>query len=118
MKKKLIKRNKKKYSSLIRKYGYMLRLFYRVGDDDYIRKFKHRYTEIEDFKNASRLFDDDDWISVPISVSSRNKKSRVQNRVHSYLVVLGIDEFNETYGTNLKISDIPAEIDDAAPIHW
>lgn len=107
MKKKLIKRNKQKYSKLIRKYGYLFRMMYRIGDDDYIRKFKHRYIETEDFANAFRMFDDDDWISVPISNSSRNKKSRVQNRVHAYLVVLGIDQFNETYGTNLKITDIP-----------
>ena len=109
MKNKLIKRNKKKYTGMIKKYGYMLRLFYRIEPDAFINKFKHRYNEVEDYKNAFLMFADDDWISVPISISSKNKRSRVQKKVFAYKVVFGIDSFNEKYGTELKLSDIPVE---------
>ena len=110
MKKKLIKRNKKKYSQLIREYGNLLSLRYSLQDDSYIIKHRHRYIETEDFKNAFKISDKSIWISVPISVSSLNKKSRVKNRVLSYVVVMGIEDFNKEYSTDLELSDIPVKI--------
>lgn len=107
MKKKLTKRNKNKFSQLLCKYGYLFRLVYRTKTEDYINKYKYRYIKTENFENASIMLDD--WISVPISFSSRNKKSRVQNRVISYKLVFGIADFNKEYGTDLVLSDIPVK---------
>lgn len=107
MKRKLIKRNKEKNSKKFSKYGYYIRVFERCSVDLHITKYRHRYTETIGFSDAFRMFDDE-WIWIPIYISSKNKKSRIQNKVYSYLCSFDIDEFNKTYGTShTEIADIP-----------
>lgn len=103
MKRKIIKRNKKKYKYIFGLGSFYIRLIYRLRTTHQIDKLKHKYYTVLDFENAGTLCNS--LISVPVITKAKCKKSRI-NQINSYRVFSSIEEFNKESGLNYKLRDI------------
>ncbi len=102
MKRKLIKRNKIRVSSVIGDYFYRL----LIQHDTFKRYSRVKHDREYHLEGATRLSARSESIFVPIVCNSKVKRSRVKGVVLGSLMVK-IERFNEMGGTNLTIDDIP-----------
>lgn len=100
MKRKLIARNKKKYSVFMKdKYWNILKRY--LKSDTQNSRGKRKYIQFKDYENAYRF---GRFLLVPILTSSPVARSRIKNRHYSSLCVT-LDEYNERFGTNKVLED-------------
>lgn len=106
MKNKLTKRNKLKLTLYFKIPELIRTLNKDTGFKFYKGRNKKKYFIVEDMTRSTKFLNS--FISVPNVLVPKNKKSRLSGFVVSYRL-LKIDEFNELFGTNLTLSNIPEE---------
>lgn len=104
MKSKLTSKNKKMYSELLKLDWFVLKLI-RYNNNDLV-KYKYRYNSITDVSNARFMFDGSDMITVPILLTSKNRRSRIKNKNNGFRVFRTLKAFNSEFNLNLKKEDL------------
>jgi hypothetical protein len=105
MKRKIIKRNKAKMTFWIQN-PFIYMVVHRNKDVLQESKYRHKYKQVFDYKNAYKLTENSERIMCPILISSKIKRSRVKNKLHAYRSFKNLEQLNEECGTNLKIEEI------------
>lgn len=106
MKRKIIQKNKQKYTERTKN-----RLYYMItlGDDLQLFKNGHKYIRTEMVENAYRRNDFSKMVNVPITYTSKVKRSRIKNRHMGSRVFRDIQYFNEKYNLQKELTDIPVK---------
>lgn len=106
MKRKLIKRNKRKYVTVLGiPYEYLSLFFgYEAIKYNSITRYRHRYTVVQDYKKA--FITRTKRIYVPIHVTNKSRRSRIKRKLIEYLTFYSIEEFNKKFKLNYKYDDL------------
>lgn len=102
MKRKLINRSKKKFTYIFGLGRFWYVMMHSQKKEMMIEANKHKYTEVLDYDNAYHLHRD--MLGVPVLFVAKNKKSRIQRYINSYLA-MRIKEYNEITGYNKTKED-------------
>jgi len=104
MKRKIIQKNKQKYTERLNN-----KIYYMITLGNTIQLFKqgHKYIKNEDVDNAYRHNEFSKVVNVPITYTSKVKRSRIKNAYIGSRVYRNIEQFNEKYNLQKELSDIP-----------
>jgi hypothetical protein len=70
-------------------------------------KLKYKFHRIEVQERAYRRNSFSKMVNVPIEITSKNSRSRVRNKEIASRIFLNIEQFNEHYGLDVKLEDLP-----------
>jgi len=106
MKRKLINRNKAKMTFWTKN-----KLLYLLHRDPSFQYFKRssKYHKVEVPERAYRRNGFSKMVNVPIEITSRNHRSRIRNKVIASRVFQNVEQFNEKYGLDVKLEDLPTK---------
>ena len=104
MKRKIIQKNKQKYTERLNN-----KMYYMITLGNQIQLFKqgYKYIKNEDVDNAYRHNEFSKVVNVPITYTSKVKRSRIKNVYICSRVYRNIEQFNEKYNLQKELSDIP-----------
>lgn len=104
MKRKLINRNKAKMTFWTKN-----KLLYLLHKDPSFQYFKRnsKYHKVDVPERAYRRNAFSKMVNVPIEITSRNRRSRIRNKEILSRVFRNIEQFNEKYGLDVKLEDLP-----------
>lgn len=105
MKKKLKRRNCKKWSEVL-KLPFIYRVLIMNDRANMKQKKRTDYKRVERYDLAYR-FGSRGTIMVPVYRSSHNKRSRIQNELDGKLAFISIERFNERFSVTYKAEDLP-----------
>lgn len=106
MKRKLINRNKAKMTFWTK--NKLLYLLHRDPAFQYV-KLSSKYHKVDAPERAYRRNTFSKMVNVPIEITSRNRRSRIRNKEILSRVFRNIDQFNEKYGLDAKLEDLPTK---------
>lgn len=72
-------------------------------------KYVSKYKKVEVSERAYRRNEFSKMINVPIEISSKNRRSRIYNKQIASRVFRNIEQFNEHYGLDVKLEDLPTK---------
>lgn len=106
MKRKIIQKNKKKFTERLEH-----KLYYMLTFGNHMELFKqgHKYIRKDVVEDAYRRNEFSKMVNVPITYTSKVKRSRIKNAHMGSRVYRNIEQFNEKYNLNLELSDIPVK---------
>lgn len=104
MKRKIIKRNKAKMTFWTKN-----KLLYVLHGDPGFQYFKlgYKFNRVEVQERAYRRNKFSKMVNVPVEITSKNRRSRIRNKEIASRIFLNIEQFNEHYGLDVKLEDLP-----------
>lgn len=114
MKKLLKRRNCTKWSEVFKQH-YLYQQIMLNDRHEFKQKRRIKYKRVERIDLAYRAGKRNS-IMIPIYRSSYNKRSRIQNQFDGVRVISKLENFNQEFGLNYKIEDLPLKTVAGMPV--
>lgn len=86
------------------------KLLYLLHRDPCFQYMKSsNYIKVEVPERAYRRNEFSKMVNVPLEITSRNHRSRIRNKEIASRIFRNIDQFNEQYGLDVKLEDLPTK---------